>query len=224
MRQFRLEQREIHVGGAFGCAPFARETIAQCGIQFRRTQGIVSVDAHFQRGADYVGAAARRHDFLVGGHKRWAHDPDPFKTAAAAVALFQIADERMVFECEREHGLEGKLQRSREVFAQMIVDSVVDGLPQPRDPYLKNFPGLKMFFGSNVRLISRITPSSSSPSWSRMYSVRAIPTPCSAESEPLNCRTSAEVSSATRRNFFRSFALCRSSTGRTCKSPLAACQ
>jgi hypothetical protein len=35
--------------------------------------------------------------------------------------------------------------------------------------------------------------------------------------------TSAEVSSATCRNFFRSAALCISSTGRTCKSPLAAC-
>ena len=31
------------------------------------------------------------------------------------------------------------------------------------------------------------------PSCSRMYSVRAMPTPCSADSEPLNCRTRAEV-------------------------------
>src|SRR5438034_11781835 len=57
----------------------------------------------------------------------------------------------------------------------------------------KIFPGLKIFLGSNARLISRITPNNSSPSWSRMYSVRAMPTPCSAEREPLNCCTSAEV-------------------------------
>src|SRR5437660_11821185 len=98
-------------------------------------QRIVSIDPQFQRSADYVGAATCRHDFFVGGHERWAHDPGVFKTAAAAVALFQVTDERAVFECEVEHGLEGKLQRSREVFAQMIVDSVPDGLPQPGDLY-----------------------------------------------------------------------------------------
>src|SRR5205809_5107226 len=124
VHQFCLEQREIHVGWAFGCAPFARETIAQCGIQFRRTQRIVSIDPQFQRSADYVGAATRRHDFFMGGHERWAHDAGPFKTTAAAVALFEVADKRTIFECVREHGFEGKLERSREVFAQMIVDSV----------------------------------------------------------------------------------------------------
>ena len=100
MNQFRLEQREIHVRRAFGRAPFAGETIAQCGIQFRRTQRIVSVDAQFQRSADDVGAAARGHDFFAGRHERRAHDAGPFKATAAAVALFQVADERMVFECE----------------------------------------------------------------------------------------------------------------------------
>src|SRR5580704_3910649 len=124
MHQFCLEQREIHVGWAFRCAPFARETIAQCGIQFRRMQRIVSIDPQFQRSADYVCAATRRHDFFMGGHERWAHDAGPFKTTATAVALFQVANERTIFECEAEYGLERKLQRSREVFAQMIVDSV----------------------------------------------------------------------------------------------------
>ena len=123
MHQFRFEQRQIHVRRAFWRAPFARETIAQCGVQFRRTQRIVSANAQFQRGPDYVGAAASGHDFLVGGHKCWTHDASFFKATAAAVALFQVADERTVFKCEGEHGLEWKFQRSREVFAQMIVDS-----------------------------------------------------------------------------------------------------
>src|ERR1044072_2454247 len=60
----------------------------------------------------------------MGCHERWAHDSSPFKAAAAAVALFEVADERTIFECVREHGLEWELQRSREVFAQMIVNSV----------------------------------------------------------------------------------------------------
>ncbi len=68
-------------------------------------QRIVSIDPQFQRGADYVGPATRGHDFFVGGHKRWAHDAGFFKAAAAAVALFQVADERMVFEREGEHGV-----------------------------------------------------------------------------------------------------------------------
>src|SRR6266513_1848633 len=149
MHKFRLDQREIHIGWAFGCAPFARETIAQSGFQFRRMQWIASIDPQFQRSADYVGAATRRHDFFMGGHERWAHDAGFFETTAATVALFQVADERMVFECEAEHGFEGKLERSREVFAQMIVYSVLYGLPQPRIPISKIFPGLKMLFGSN---------------------------------------------------------------------------
>ena len=87
-------------------------------------QWIVSIHAQFQRGADYVGATACGHDFLVGGHECWAHNAGPFKATSAAVALFQVANERTIFECEREHGLEWELQRSCEVFSQMIVDSM----------------------------------------------------------------------------------------------------
>ena len=144
MHQFRLEQREIHVGRAFRCAPFARETIAQRGIQFRRMQRIVSVDAQFQRRADDVGAAARGHDFFAGGHERRAHDAGLFKAAAAAVALFQIADERMILEREGEHGVEWELQRSCEVFAQMIVDSVL--MPVRLGPIGENLSRIENIF------------------------------------------------------------------------------
>src|SRR5437763_3240781 len=146
MHQFCLEQREIHIGWAFGCAPFARETIAQRGFQFRRMQRIVPIDPQFQRSADYIGTATRRHDFFVSGHECWAHDAGFFKATAATVALFQVADERMVFECEAEHGFEGKLERSREVFAQMSVYFVLDGLQQPRDLHLKNFSWIENAF------------------------------------------------------------------------------
>ena len=150
-------------------------------------------------------------------HERWTHDAALFQAAAAAVALLEVADERAVLERKREHRLEWKLDRAREIFAQMIVDparvaaslclprrsdakagrgarrAIPDTATQRRGYRRKFYPGLKIFFGSNARLIWRITPSSSSPSCSRMYSVRAMPTPCSAESEPLNCLTRAEV-------------------------------
>ena len=87
----------------------------------------------------------------------------------------------------------------------------------------KIFPGFIRSRGSKMRLISCIAPSNPSPNCSRMYWVRAIPTPCSAESEPLNCFTNAEVWSAIRRNFSKSSARCRSNIGRTSSSPLAVC-
>src|SRR5213076_2741698 len=67
-----------------------------------------------------------------------------FKAAPAAVALFQIADERTVFEREGEHRLEWDLQRSRKVFAQMIVDSVTDG--PAVHPYGENFSRIENVF------------------------------------------------------------------------------
>ena len=84
----------------------------------------MSIHAQFQGGTDCVGATTRGHDFLVGGHECWAHDTGPFKATSAAVTLLQVAYERTIFECEREHGLEWELQRSCEVFSQMIVDSM----------------------------------------------------------------------------------------------------
>src|SRR5262249_8691578 len=109
----------------------------QCSIQFRRIQPIMSVDAQFQRGTDDVCAAARRHDFFMGGHERRAHDASVFKAAAAAVTLFQGADERTIFERLRELGTEWKLQRLRKVFAQMVVDSVL--IPVRFESASKNF-------------------------------------------------------------------------------------
>jgi len=47
-----------------------------------------------------------------------------FQAAATAVALFEIANERAVFEREREHRLEWKLEWARKIFAEMAVDLV----------------------------------------------------------------------------------------------------
>src|SRR5437867_6651239 len=132
MHQFCLEQREIHIGWAFGCAPFARETIAQRGFQFRRMQRIVPIDPQFQRSADYIGTATRRHDFLVSGHECWAHDAGFFKATAATVALFEVADDRVLFECDAESVFEWKLVWWREVFAERSVYFVLVGLYHPR--------------------------------------------------------------------------------------------
>src|SRR5438874_567398 len=48
-----------------------------------------------------------------------------FQAAATAVALFEIANERVVFERKREHRLEWKLERTSKILSQMIVDFVV---------------------------------------------------------------------------------------------------
>src|SRR5712692_10177883 len=80
--------------------------------------------AHFERGANDVGASARGHNFVTGGDKRRAHDRRVFAAAGAAVALLEIADEGTVFEGKRESRLEWQLERPRKILAQMIVDLV----------------------------------------------------------------------------------------------------
>ena len=93
MKHFRLKQRQVHVGRTFGRATFARETIAQRGIELVGFQWVVSVRAQFERGANDVGAAARGHHFIVCRDERWTHDVALFQATAAAVALLEIADE-----------------------------------------------------------------------------------------------------------------------------------
>src|SRR5262245_45794904 len=56
--------------------------------------------------------------------ERRAHDVALFKAAAAAVALFEVACERLVFERECEHWLKRKLERTSKIRAQMTVDLV----------------------------------------------------------------------------------------------------
>src|SRR5437763_16570477 len=80
--------------------------------------------AQFQRGANNVRATARGHHFFASGDERRAHDVPLFQTAAATVALFEVANERAVLECERQDRLEWKLERARKVFAQMAIDFV----------------------------------------------------------------------------------------------------
>src|SRR5262245_13873054 len=114
-------------------------------------QWIMSTDTQLQRRADDVGAATRGHDFFVSGHKRRTHNACLLKAAATAVALLQVADERTVFKRKGENGLEWKLQRPREVFAQMIIDSGRAGALRRLDvaarcPYLENFSRIENIF------------------------------------------------------------------------------
>src|SRR5262249_60996280 len=77
-----------------------------------------------ERGRDDVRSAAGGHDFFAVGHKLRTHDAGVLKKAAAAVALLKVADERSVLEREREDRLKWKLERPREIFAQMTIDPV----------------------------------------------------------------------------------------------------
>src|SRR4030095_16779471 len=100
------------------------ETVAQRGIELIGFQRVVSVYSQFERGPNDVGAAARGHHFVMCRDERRAHDAVLLKTAAAAIALLEVACERPVFEREREHRLKWKLERTSKILAQMIVDFV----------------------------------------------------------------------------------------------------
>src|SRR6266446_9088859 len=98
----------------------------------------MAVYTQLERGPDDIGAAARGHHFLASGHECWAHDVGVFQTAAAAVALFEVADKRTIFERKCEHRLVRELERSREIFAQMVIDFVT--------AIVEYFPGIKNVF------------------------------------------------------------------------------
>src|SRR5437660_5282087 len=56
--------------------------------------------------------------------ERGAHDAALFKAAAAAIALLEVACERVVFERKREHRLKWKFERTSKILSQMIIDFV----------------------------------------------------------------------------------------------------
>src|SRR5205823_8860061 len=104
------------------------------GVELRRFQRIVAVAAQLERPPNNVRTTARRHDFVAGGDERRTHDRRIFAATAAAVALLEIADERMVFESESESWLERQVNRSREIVAEVVVDLVGES---------KNFSGIE---------------------------------------------------------------------------------
>ena len=143
VHQLRFQKRKIHVRRAFWCASFAGKTITQGCVQFRRAQRVVTVHAHFERGPDNVGAATRGHDFFASREKRRTHRRRIFAAAATTIALLQVPDERSVLKREGQYRLKWKLEMTREVFTQMIIDFV---------PAVgENFPWIK-----NVLRIERI--------------------------------------------------------------------
>ncbi len=99
--------------------------------------------------------------------------------------------------------------------------SRVERVPSRRSPSMVNrpestiFPGFMSPRGSKISLSCRDASVISGPRCSSRYSVRAIPTPCSAANEPLNSRHSCETSPATSRSFSRSPTSWRSRIGRT---------
>ena len=163
----------------------------------------MSVHLQFERDPNDVGAAARGHHFVMCGDECRAHDAALFKAAAAAVALLEVACERPVFERKREHWLKWKLERPSKIFAQMIVDFVATvRLAAIR----KNFSRVENIFGIErafyfahyfQQLIAKLV--------AHIFGARDVNAVPGGE-QPLNWRTSADVSSATCRNFFRSAA------------------
>src|SRR5206468_12179061 len=105
----------------------------------------VSVSLQFERGPNDVGAAARGHHFIMCRDERGAHDAALFKAAAAAIALLEVACERLVFERKREHWLKWKLEWTSKILSQMIVDTIANG-PAVR-PYLENFSWVENILG-----------------------------------------------------------------------------
>src|SRR6185312_12473525 len=73
------------------------------------------------------------------------HDAALFKAAAAAVALLEVACERLVFERKREHWLKWKLERTSKIFSQMIVDFVATSVRLA--PICKNFSRVENILG-----------------------------------------------------------------------------
>ena len=100
---------------------------------------IVSVHAQFECCPDDVGAPPGGHDFFACCDERRAHNRGVLTATGAAVALLEIADERVVLERKGEHRLKWKLERPCEILAQMTVDFV---------PAIgENFPRIEDIFG-----------------------------------------------------------------------------
>src|SRR5438477_8374629 len=95
MHQLRFQEPEIHIRGTLDRAGFARKTITECRVHLRASERIV-LKPQFERGSDRIGSAASRHVFLARRQKGRTHRWGVFPAAAAAVALFEVADERIV--------------------------------------------------------------------------------------------------------------------------------
>ena len=93
VKQFRLQQRQVHVGRAFRGAGPAGQAIAQCRLQLLRAQRVALDFAQFEHRANGIRAAAGGHDFLAGRNERGTHGRRLLQATAAAVALFQIGGE-----------------------------------------------------------------------------------------------------------------------------------
>jgi len=121
VEQFRLEQGEVDVGGAFRGAGLAGEAIAESDVEFMGAERVWDM-ALFEGRANDVGPPSRRHDLLPGHDEGGAHGGCGFTASAASVALFQVADEGVVFGGEGQPGREGEAQLRVGTLAQLGVD------------------------------------------------------------------------------------------------------
>ena len=124
MQQFRLQERHVDIGRAFGGAGFARETIAQRRIELRRKQRILLMPRNSN--AARMALARPRVDMISSpvamnvGHMRRR----VLEAAAAAVALLQVGGEGTVLGREREHRFKRQFQRIARAHAQVAVNFI----------------------------------------------------------------------------------------------------
>ncbi len=131
-----LERRQIDVGRALGAAGLARQAARQHLGELRRSQR-VGAETALESRPDGVGPAAGRVGLVSGGGKGRAHGRRLFQTAAAAVALLEVGDERLVSidktEFARELGSEGRADPEAEI-AVDDESTRVDDLARVHEP------------------------------------------------------------------------------------------
>ena len=162
--QFRFEQRQIDIRRAFRRAGFAGETVAQRRFQFRvrngsspstRSSSAARIAFARPRVDMYSSPVARKVGHIVGASLR--QPPQPLHCS-------RLPMKGMVLGGERQHRREGQLDWSPELSRRSW--SI---LKRP-SPII--FPGLKRFFGSKERLISRITSSNSADLLGHVFRAR----------------------------------------------------
>ena len=187
--QLCLKQRHVHIGRAFHRARLAREAIPQRRRPAPRLQRVWPVQAaHFQHRANEVRPAARGHDFIARCDKRGHMVGADFRHTPQPLHCSRLARKDSSLRGERQHRLKRRAagpplgpRRSWSIRNQTVPS--------------RRLAGIEEIMRIEGALTSRIRASTSGPSCSwQVNSVRAIPTPCSAASEPLNCCTNAETS------------------------------
>src|SRR5262249_24894037 len=104
-------------------AGFAGKAVAKCGFHFGGAERVaIRYTAHFERGANGVGASASGHDFLAGRNEGWTHRGGFFAAAPATGALLEVAGKGTVLGGKGQHRCERKAQTVTGTETQVFID------------------------------------------------------------------------------------------------------